>query len=140
MPELIRSIAARVREYLGNRRRAPRYRVRLSVSVSPAPDERMVRTSSAAVRDALYGYTRDISSTGLALVLPAIRIGNIYLMGEGRTLEILVEDGSEPIVIYAAPVRYEKLEDESRDKGYLIGVRVIEMSDGDHARFSKLLK
>ena len=138
MPELIRSIAARVREYLGNRRRAQRYRVRLSVSVSPARDERAARPP--AVRDALYGFTRDISSTGIALVVPAIRINNIYLMGEGRTLEILVEDESEPIVIYAAPVRYEKLEDEEKDKGYLIGVRIVEMSEDDRARFATLLK
>lgn len=113
--------------------------MRLSVSVMPAPDVRGAR-SSQAVRDALYGYTRDISATGLALILPAIRINNIYLAGEDRTLEILVEDEGEPIVIYAAPVRYEKLDDEDKDKGYLVGVRVVEMSEGDRARYNALLK
>jgi hypothetical protein len=140
MPELIRSIAARFREYLGNRRRAPRFRVRLSVSVSPVQAARPSRASAA--RDALYGYTRDISATGLALILPTIRINNIYLTGEDRTLEIMVEHESEPIVIYGVPTRYEKLEEEGdgADKGYLIGVKITEMSDEDRTRFSGLLK
>lgn len=139
MPELIRSIAARFREYLGNRRRAPRYRVRLSISVMPVQAARPARVATA--RDALYGYTRDVSSTGLALILPAIRINNIYLTGEGRTLEILVEHEDDPIVIYGVPTRYEKLEEEDgADKGYLIGVQITEMNDHDRARFETLLK
>jgi hypothetical protein len=139
MPELIRSIAARVREYLGNRRRAPRFKVRLSISVTPIQAARPARV--AAARDAIYGYTRDISSTGLALILPAIRINNIYLTGEDRTLEILVENESDPIVIYGVPTRYEKLEEEGgAGKGYLIGVKITEMNDPDRARFETLLK
>jgi hypothetical protein len=138
MPEFIRSIAARFREYVGNRRRAPRYRVRLSVSVSPVQAAKPARVS--VERGALYGFTRDISITGLALVLPAIRINNIYIAGEDRTLEILVENEGEPIVMYAAPVRYERLEDGEADKGYLVGVRITEMSASDRARYQQLLK
>jgi c-di-GMP-binding flagellar brake protein YcgR len=141
MPELIRSIAARFREYLGNRRRMPRFRVRLSARVSPVRSARPARVSMTE-QDALYGYTRDISATGLALILPAIRINNIYLMGEDRTLEILIEHESDPIVMYATSARYEKLEDEAEgaDKGYLLGVKIIEMSAEDRARFEALLK
>lgn len=139
MAELIRSIAARFREYLGNRRRAPRRRVRLSVRVSPVKAARPARVN-AAETDALYGCTRDISSTGLALILPSIRINNIYLTGEDRTLEILIEDESDPIVIYGISARYEKLEEGKADKGYLIGVRITEMSPEDRARYNALLK
>lgn len=143
MPELIRSIAARVREYVGNRRRAQRYRVRLSASVSPVENTRLSRTGgavTAVTRGALYGYTRDISSSGLALILPTIRIDNIYLTGEDRTLEILIEHEAEPIVIYAVAARYEKLDEEGADKGYLIGVKIVEMSEEDRKRYTALLK
>jgi hypothetical protein len=61
-------------------------------------------------------------------------------MGENRTLEILIEHESEPIVIYAVPTRYEKLEEEEADKGYLIGVKITEVSAEDRARFTALLK
>lgn len=140
MPELIRSIATRFREYVGNRRRAPRYHVRLSASVSLAQSQAVKSASVSTEKGALYGYTRDISSTGLAIVLPAIRINNAYLAGEGRTLEILIEHDDDPIVVYAALIRYEKLDEEETDKGYLLGVKIIEMSDDDRARFARLLK
>jgi hypothetical protein len=139
MPELIRSIAARFREYLGNRRRSPRYKVRLSVRVSPVKASKPARVSSLE-HDALYGYTRDISVTGLALILPSIRINNIYLTGEDRTLELLIEHESEPIVIYGSAARYEKLEEGEADKGYLVGIKITEMSTEDRTRFTALLK
>lgn len=140
MPELIRSIAARFREYLGNRRRSPRYSVRLSVKVSTVQAAKRTARAFSTERDALYGYTRDISASGLALILPAIRISNIYLTGEDRVLEILIEYESEPIVIYGVAARYEKLDDTGADKGYLIGVRITEMSEEDSARYTSLLK
>jgi hypothetical protein len=140
MPELIRSIAARFREYLGNRRRSPRYKLRLSVRVTPASSAKPA-TRASAEPDSVYGYTRDVSSSGLALILPSIRINNIYLAGEDRRLEVLIENESDPIVLYGSPTRYEKLEEgEGADKGYLIGVRITEMSDEDRARFLRLLK
>ncbi|HKS30149.1 MAG TPA: PilZ domain-containing protein [Pyrinomonadaceae bacterium] len=139
MAELIRSIASRFREYLGNRRRAPRRKLRLSVRVSPVKAARPARVSTAD-GDALYGYTRDISASGLALILPSIRINNIYLMGEDRTLELLIEDESEPIVIYGVAARYEKLEEGKADKGYLVGVRITETSPEDRARYTALLE
>lgn len=118
----------------------PRYRVRLSARVSPVRTARPARPSMTE-QDALYGYTRDISATGLALILPAIRINNIYLMGEDRTLEILIEHESDPIVMYATSARYEKLEgEESADKGYLLGVKITEMTPEDRARLNALLK
>lgn len=139
MPEFIRSIAARFREFLGNRRRAPRHRVRLSVSVSPVKAARPARVSATA-QDALYGYTRDISATGLALILPAIRINNIYLAGEDRLLEVLIEHDDDPIVVYASPVRYEKLDEGETDKGYLLGLHITDMSESDRTRFERMLK
>lgn len=123
---------------MGNRRRAPRYRVRLSVSVSPVQAAKPARVSTG--RNALYGYTRDISSSGLALILPSIRINNLYLTGEDRMLEILIEHEDEPIVVYGVATRYEKLDEEEADKGYLIGVRIIDMSTDDRALFTELLK
>ena len=133
MPEFVRSIAARLREYVGNRRRATRYRVRLAVSVSLVETKKVVNGPRHAA--SLAGYTRDISTTGLALILPAIRIGDNYLTGENRTLEILIEHEAEPLVIYATSTRYEKLDEEGAVKGYLIGVKITEMSDDDRARY-----
>ena len=82
----------------------------------------------------LDGYTLDVSATGLALVVPAIRIGEHYLAGADRKLHVKLELPTGPVEMKVASVRYEGLEDDS---GYLIGARILEMSDSDRASFLK---
>ena len=142
MPELIRSIASRLRELVGNRRRAPRYathlEVGLALSVSISNTKSGTRDESQPLK--LAGYTRDISATGLALVMPAIRIGGQYITGENRTLEIMVKLPSGAIKVRATPVRYSPLDEEGADTGYLIGAQIVHMNDEDRARFDAYLR
>ena len=133
----MRTIATRLREYFGNRRRSPRFRVRVNVKVSPS-EGRKKPTDGGRPSTTIGGYTRDISAKGLALITPAIRVGDIYLSG-GRTLEILIEIPGGPVVAYAVAVRYEKLDLEEEENGYLVGVKITEMSDGDRMRWAEYL-
>jgi PilZ domain len=145
MPELIRSIAGRLREIVGNRRRAPRYLTHLeaglalSISLSHAKPGGQATTAAAGQSLKLAGYTRDISATGLALVVPTIRIGGQYITGENRTLEIILKLPSGTINVKATPVRYSPLEDDGTDTGYLIGVQIIWMNNEDRALFDAYL-
>ena len=88
---------------------------------------------------ALEGHTRDISAHGLAIVVPAIRIDEHYLVGEGRMLLIELQLSGRTIQIRAAPVRYERLDEDESDSGYLIGVRINEMSEDDRAVYSEYI-
>ena len=137
MPELVRSIAARLREFVGNRRREPRYQTRLPFSVSLVDSK--IGGGVEGQPTSLKGHTRDISLTGLGLIVPAIRIGGRYLTGEHRKLRITLELSGRPLQIQATSVRYEQLDSNSDETGYLIGVRIIEMSDGDRARFAEYI-
>ena len=104
MPELMRSIVARLHKFIGDRRRAPRHRLRIPFKLSLGGFKSNI--NGAQRSPMLEGYTRDVSETGLALVLPSIRIGEHYLMGEGRTLRITLEFPTGPIQLDAVPVRY----------------------------------
>jgi c-di-GMP-binding flagellar brake protein YcgR len=132
MSELPRRIVSRLRRFVGNRRHSKRVRARLSFTLSLSDP----RISSNGHRrlPSLDGHTLDVSATGLALVVPAIRIGEHYLAGDERKLHIRLELPSGPIEMRVATVRYESSEDES---GYLIGARILEMSDADRASFDK---
>lgn len=138
MPELMRSIVARLHRFIGDRRRAPRVRLRLPFSLSLPGIRSNARGAQHSL--ALEGFTRDVSATGLALILPAIRIGEHYLTGEGRILRITLEFPTGPIQIDAVPVRYERLDETEPEKGYLVGVKITEMSDDDRARFNEGIK
>ena len=132
MSELPRRIVSRLRRFVGNRRHSKRVRARLSFTLSLSDP----RISSNGHRrlPSLNGHTLDVSATGLALVVPAIRIGEHYLAGDERKLHIKLELPNGPIEMRVATVRYESLEDET---GYLIGARIVEMSDADRASFDK---
>jgi hypothetical protein len=107
-------------------------RARLSFTLSLSDP----RVSSNGYRrlPSLDGYTLDVSATGLALVVPAIRIGEHYLAGDDRKLHIKLELPAGPIEMRVATVRYESLDDEGE---YVIGARIIEMSDSDRASFNE---
>lgn len=134
MPELARSIAARLRKFIGDRRRAERCSVQLPFAVSLLDDR---SSGSATQTHSIDGHTLDVSTTGLALIVPAIRIGDHYFAGEGRVLRIDLELPVGPVVIQATAVRYERLDEDESEKGYLIGVNITAMSDSDRVRYNE---
>lgn len=135
MPERLRGLIGWMRAHVGERRRAPRYRVRLEVTVALL-DERSAAPPTVA------GHTLDISSSGLGLLLPAIRLGGRYLAGEGQTLRVTLRLPDTHVRLYATAVRYERLEAEDAQGRYLVGLRLAETDtdDADHRRFSEYLK
>ena len=132
MPELIRTIASRLRELVGNRRRAPRHRVRLPVFVS------LLGGAPGAPPAGVAGHTRDASESGLSVVLPAIRVGGRYLAGDDVTLRLTLKLPDASARLYGSPVRYERIEDDQTDAVFLVGIRLNE--DGDRALLSEYLK
>jgi hypothetical protein len=137
MPELMRSIVARLHRFIGDRRRAPRHRLHVPFKLSLVGGKPNI--DGAQRLPMLEGYTRDVSESGLALILPTIRIGEHYLMGEGRTLRITLEFPTGPLQLDAVPVRYERLEENETEKGYLVGVQITEITDHDRARFNEAM-
>jgi hypothetical protein len=132
MSELPRRIVSHLRRFIGNRRHSRRVRARLSFTLSLS-DPRVGSNGSRRLPN-LNGHTLDVSTTGLALIVPAIRIGEHYLAGDDRKLHIKLDLPSGPIEMKVVAVRYESLEDEG---GYLIGARILEMSDTDRVSFEK---
>ena len=145
MPELIRTFANRLRAYMGNRRRAPRFvahlEAGLALSVSMPSAKVSAEQAQATGRSLkLAGYTRDISATGLAIIVPSIRVGGQYITGENRTLQIMLKLPTGSVKIHGTPVRYSPLEEEGADTGYIIGVSITSMSDQDRARFNAYIE
>ena len=132
MPERLRTIASRLRELVGNRRRAPRHKVRLPVFVS------LLDTATGDAPAGVAGQTCDASESGLAVILPAIRVGDRYLAGDGVTLRLTLKLPDASARLYGTPVRYERLEDGEPDAGFLVGIHLN--GDGDRALLSEYLK
>jgi hypothetical protein len=131
-----------LRRFIGNRRHSKRVAARLSFTLTIS-DSR-VNSNGSRRLPRLDGHTLDVSSTGLALIVPAIRIGEHYLAGDERKLHVKLALPTGPVEMKVATVRYESLEESGEESGYLIGARISEMSDQDRATYNsyiaKLLK
>jgi hypothetical protein len=135
MSELPRRIVSHLRRFIGNRRRFKRVRVRLNFTLNLS-DPRVNRNGSRRL-PTLNGHTFDVSTSGLALIVPAIRIGEHYLAGAERKLFLKLELPSGAVEMKLASVRYESLDESSEETGYLIGARIVEMADADRETFTK---
>lgn len=133
MSELPRRIVSQLRRFIGNRRRHKRVRTRLNFTLSLS-DPRVSPNGSRRL-PTLNGHTLDISTTGLALIVPAIRIGEHYLAGSDRRVYVKLELPAGPVEMTLATVRYEAFDDTDEETGYVIGARIVEMADDDRASF-----
>jgi hypothetical protein len=86
------------------------------------------------------GYTSDLSTTGLAVIVPAIRIGEHYLVGGERRLRLKLDLPFGPVEMQVKPTRYESLEEHESERSYVIGVQIIAMADDDRTSYDKFIR
>lgn len=131
MSDFVRHTLARLLR-ITDRRIAPRFKSRLPVivSVDGAP--------KGAIAPEVEGYTRDLSRSGVGMVLPTVKLGNDYLSTVGQELLLELEHPTGPILLKVESIRYEQVEVEEK-KWFLIGVRIIEIEAKDRDRYYRYL-
>ena len=87
----------------------------------------------------IIGHTRDISTTGISLMVPVLRRSDRDLYGSYGRLQLILSLPNGNIEIHADPVRYSWFDESDSSKGYIIGARIIEIDPDDHARFNEYL-
>jgi PilZ domain-containing protein len=135
MPEFARTIVSRLRKFVGDRRHAKRRMIRLALTISIASAKNLKGPNRTV---SMNGHTLDLSANGVALIVPAITLGEHHLVGENRTLNIQLELPLGPIQMQVVPVRYERLEDNS-EMGYLMAVKIVGMSEADRASYAEFV-
>lgn len=117
-----------------NRRRKSRYKVSLKASISLVEKE-----SKESQWTTVLARTRDISREGLCLIMPSADMGCHHL-GEGnyvvRIMLVLPTEANiklEGQLVYCLPFK------ASEYAGYLVGVKITELSVGDRIIFNELI-
>jgi DNA-binding response OmpR family regulator len=117
------------------RRRAARHKTQRAARL-------MFTAESAAVGSrpaALIGHTHDISTTGLALVVPCVREGDREFYGKTAGLRLTLSLPTVDVEIEATPARYEWLDPEGPGRRFLVGARITGMGAGARAIFEQYL-
>lgn len=134
---------ARFRKFLKRRRQVlrlgARFDARLPFLVTLLGTDKS-SAKNLPVDAALVGFTRDLSETGLTLMLPSMRIGDAYLTDVESYLEVKLELPGGAVAIRTASVRFEQLHRMEAGCSYLLAVRIINMQNDDRDRYVAFLK
>lgn len=141
--KFIKSVAAHLSRYVFKRRRVLRLGVRFEARLPFLVTLLGTEKGSAKGRPdnpALVGFTRNLSETGMTLLLPSVRIGNAYLTDVESYLEVRLELPGGAVAIRTASVRFEQLPRREAGCGYLLAVRIVNMQNDDRDRYVAYLK
>jgi hypothetical protein len=128
-----KSFRAIFRERRRFARRSAVCAVRLPVCVS-MPNERL--DPEEDYPQPIMGHTRDLSESGLSLVLPASRLGDVDVSQTGAPLRVVLSLPTGVVILQAATVRSEFL---SPDGELLVGARIVKMYDPDRRAYEAYL-
>jgi len=125
-------------EINNERRVAPRQRINLEFRVLLVATKKGVDGEEQVLP--LMGYTRDISKSGVALVVSAKSMHVLYNLGQSYTLQLVLTLPNGSVEIEVAPVRYEHINEGEKGSHILIGAQIIKMRDEDRVKFDEYLK
>jgi hypothetical protein len=120
-----------------NRRRAPRYRVRLRVRLDHDSKGRAGGESPAGAE--ADGYTRDLSGIGLAIIVPDAGAGRAF--ADARSgFRAWVELPSGAVKMHVVPVRHEELSAGPEKGGLLIGAHIRGIGELERAALLRYME
>lgn len=138
MLKLVNSFVGNVYQYFGNNSYARHCDVRLPMSVSLL----YFKTAKVCVPCSPFvrGYLRDVSKTGLSMIVPSLKFGRYFLLEGNYPLGVTIETPDGVVNIQVAPVRYDKLDEKPGEHGYLIGARITHITDADRKHLASYIR
>jgi hypothetical protein len=135
MAKLVRRIAAEFTGFVMSRLTAPRIKLCVPITIS-LDSEKKANAKTIYAK----GETKDLSKSGIALIIPAIRLCEKYLVGEDRTIYAQIDLPNGRIKAELIGCRYEQLGIHDSVATYLIGARIVSMSQNDRMLYEEYLK
>lgn len=132
---MLREIATRFSKVMAVRRAAPRKKVSVAVRVRFAPINGAAGHLKNSEKLSLSGATQDISSCGIGIIVPSIRLEQNYLVGQDRVLIVEMDIHDRTIIMKVIGRRYEEVGQHLSVKRFLVGAEIIEMSPTDRAAY-----
>ena len=116
------------------RRLKPRFNAELPCDLAPGDAE------LHSPDDRLECRTRDLSESGVGVVVGSIYVGYTCVVDEGRALRLRLALPAGEIEMEATSAHYIRLDSGAGEPVYLIGLRIASMSDEDRALYRDYLE
>jgi hypothetical protein len=88
----------------------------------------------------ILGETVDISRTGVAFLVPSIRLKEKYLVGQDRKLNIEIDLPTGKVQMKAIGRRYEKVGIHISTERFLVGAHIVDLIGTDKENYEQFLR
>lgn len=137
---MIRKLIAKFSKSINEHIAARRYEYHVPIKITFEPNRNtgnlQVPLNSLSIR----GETQDISESGIAFIVPSIRLREHYLVGEGHTLNAELDLPNGKVKMRVMGQRYEQIGQHISTIQYLIGAKILSMTETDREIYNEFLK
>lgn len=137
---MIREIITRFSRSWSEKMVAARRRQTAPIKIWFDPDMNTERAHEAARNACVLGETVDISRSGIAFLVPVIRIKEKYLAGHGRKLNVEIDLPNGKVYLRAIGCRYEKVDVHSSVERFLVGAHIDSLDGSDKEIYEMFLQ
>ena len=137
---MIRSLVNKITGLIAERSHSPRKKCELPVRVWFDPMKLAGFKVTSAEGIYMSGETVDLSKTGVAFMVPQIRIKENYLVGQERLLNVEIDLPGGKVRMRVIGRRYEREGIHISDERYMVGAEIVEMSKQDRDTYNQFLR
>ncbi len=137
---MIRKLLSKFTSSVNERVVARRHEHNFPIKISFEPNKQTGRLKMPANNLSVRGETKDLSESGIAFIVSAIRVQEHYLVGDGSTLVAEVDLPNGNVKMRIVGSRYEQVGIHVSTTQYLIGAKIVEMSETDKEIYNEFLK
>src|SRR6266404_9262501 len=137
---MIRELITRLNRSLSERMISSRrgHKAPLKVWFDPEMNTELSRERARAA--CILGETVDISRTGIAFLVPSIRVKEKYLVGHERNLNIEIDLPTGKVHLTAVGRRYEKVGVHISTERFLVGAHILNLTGVDKENYETFLR
>lgn len=114
---------------------APRQSVQVPIRISLEPRRGTGALEAPGRVESVFGVTNNVSRSGIAFLVPSIRIRENYLVGEGRILNAELDLPNGRVKLKCVGKRYERLEAAGGCTKYFIAAEIVGMAADQRSMF-----
>lgn len=137
---MIRNLVSRFNRSVTKQIVAPRREFNVPIKVSIMLENNTSRLNMPIAEYSIRGETHDLSKTGMAFIVSAIRIKEYYLVGQDRLLNVEIDLPNGKIRMQLIGVRYEQIGIHSSVSEFLVGAKITKIAAADREVYEDFLR
>ncbi len=137
---MIRELISKFNRSLSERMVSSRRHHRAPVKIWFDSDINSEPAREAARAACVLGETVDISRSGIAFLVPSIRVKEKYLVGHERKLNVEIDLPAGKVFMRVIGRRYEKVGEHISVERFMVGAQILELTGANKETYERFLR